>query len=65
MIPIFSLPLCIFHYSCKQFEATFKPFCVGLILMVGHGFFFCEISLFFYKEIGNYLELFFPNINFE
>jgi hypothetical protein len=27
------------------------------------GFFLGEISLSFYKEIGNYLELFFPNIN--
>ncbi len=63
MIPMFSLPLSIFHYSCKQFEATFKPFCVGLILMVGYGVFLGEILLFFYKEMGNYLELAFLNIN--
>ncbi len=24
MIPMFSLPLCIFHYSCKQFESNIQ-----------------------------------------
>ncbi len=55
MIPMFSLPLCIFHYSCKQFEVTFKPFCVGLILTVGYGF-FSGVKFHYFSQ--SYRELF-------